>query len=85
MTRAQLIQLVQQWSPSMKEYDQLKQHNELLTERLQETENAYRQACASYEMERNQNDQLMQQLITKMRESGYLQKELIRMRPISKE
>ena len=85
MTRAQLIQLVQQWSPSMKGYDQLKQHNEFLTERLQETENAYRQACASYEMERKQNDQLMQQLITKTRECGDLQKELIRMRPISKE
>ena len=85
MTRTQLIQLVQQWSAPMKEYEQLKQHNDFLTERLRETENAYHQACASYEMERKHNDQLMQQLTTKMRECGDLQKELIRMRPILKE
>ena len=75
MTRAQLIKRVTEWGPIVQDYADVKQHTTFLIEMLQETEKAHIEAVNAYEKERLSNDNVMNQLLAKIKECGELQKE----------
>ena len=80
MSRSQLIRHVIEWKPLADEHQELKNHIAVLTDRLHETENAHRAACAAYDQERKFSDDLMKQMTAKIKECCELQMTIIRLR-----
>lgn len=85
MTRLQLVQRVKEWGPVIKEHEELKHVHSILMAQYAETEREHLLAISRYEAERSLNEEFMQQLKEKIRECGELQRQLIRLRPLSAE
>jgi hypothetical protein len=68
MTRAQLIKKVREWGPRVREYEETTQRNVLLVEKLQATESELKKMAVAYNRERKGNDDLLMQLLEKMKE-----------------
>ena len=83
MTRAQLIQRVKEWGPSIKEFTELKTAYSFLMAKQDETEHAYKSASSRYENEKKLNEEFTRMLTAKMNECCELKKELIRLRPLT--
>jgi len=73
MTRAQLMERVIKWSPIVKEAEILKETNNLLGRRLQETEQALKESVDAFNKELKCSDDFFNQLRLKIRECRDLQ------------